>query len=200
MGGYINKWKNIIMFTFASTVITGVFSMAFSKNVIEHKEVINGSKSFYDLSINDINGEEINLERFKGKKVMIVNVASRCGYTSQYKDLQSLYERNRDKLEIIAVPCNDYGSQESGSNSEIKLFCETNYGVTFTMGSKQKIKSSPISDLYRWLSDPKQNGWNSSLPSWNFCKYVINEDGQLTHFLRSGVSPTSREMSEIIVG
>jgi len=200
MGGYINKWKNIIMFTFASTVITGVFSMAFSKNVIEHKEVINGSKSFYDLSINDINGEEINLERFKGKKVMIVNVASRCGYTSQYKDLQSLYERNKDKLEIIAVPCNDYGSQESGSNSEIKLFCETNYGVTFTMGSKQKIKSSPISDLYRWLSDPKQNGWNSSLPSWNFCKYVINEDGQLTHFLRSGVSPTSREMSEIIVG
>tara|TARA_B100000941_G_C28487858_1_gene546066 strand:- start:303 stop:905 length:603 start_codon:yes stop_codon:yes gene_type:complete len=200
MGGYINKWKNIIMFTFASTVITGVFSMAFSKNVIEHKEVINGSKSFYDLSINDINGEEINLERFKGKKVMIVNVASRCGYTSQYKDLQSLYERNKDKLEIIAVPCNDYGSQESGSNSEIKLFCETNYGVTFTMGSKQKIKSSPISDLYRWLSDPKQNGWNSSLPSWNFCKYVINEDGQLTHFLRSGVSPTGREMSEIIVG
>ena len=81
MGGYINKWKNIIMFTFASTVITGVFSMAFSKNVIEHKEVINGSKSFYDLTINDINGEEINLERFKGKKVMIVNVASRCGYT-----------------------------------------------------------------------------------------------------------------------
>ena len=200
MGGYINKWKNIIMFTFASTVITGVFSMAFSKNVIEHKEVINGSKSFYDISINDINGEEINLERFKGKKVMIVNVASRCGYTSQYKDLQSLYERNKDKLEIIAVPCNDYGSQESGSNSEIKLFCETNYGVTFTMGSKQKIKSSPISDLYRWLSDPKQNGWNSSLPSWNFCKYVINEDGQLTHFLRSGVSPTGREMSEIIVG
>ena len=200
MGGYINKWKNIIMFTFASTVISGVFSMAFSKNVIEHKEVINGSKSFYDLSIDDINGEEINLERFKGKKVMIVNVASRCGYTSQYKDLQSLYERNKDKLEIIAVPCNDYGSQESGSNSEIKLFCKTNYGVTFTMGSKQKIKSSPISDLYRWLSDPKQNGWNSSLPSWNFCKYVINEDGQLTHFLRSGVSPTGREMSEIIVG
>ena len=200
MGGYINKWKNIIMFTFASTVITGVFSMAFSKNVIEHKEVINGSKSFYDISINDINGEEINLERFKGKKVMIVNVASRCGYTSQYKDLQSLYERNKDKLEIIAVPCNDYGSQESGSNSEIRVFCETNYGVTFTMGSKQKIKSSPISDLYRWLSDPKQNGWNSSLPSWNFCKYVINEDGQLTHFLRSGVSPTGREMSEIIVG
>ena len=200
MVGSIYKRKKIIMFTFASTVITGVFSMAFSKNVIENEGVVNGSKSFYDLSINDINGEEINFERFKGKKVMIVNVASRCGYTSQYKELQSLYEKNKDKLEIIAVPCNDYGSQESGSNSEIKLFCETNYGVTFTMGSKQKIKSSPISNLYQWLSDPKQNGWNSSLPSWNFCKYVINEEGQLTHFLRSGVSPTGKEMSQIIVG
>ena len=200
MVGFIKKRKKIIMFTFASTVITGVFSMAFSKNVIEHEGVVSGSKSFYDLSINDINGEEINLERFKGKKIMIVNVASRCGYTSQYRDLQSLYEKNKDKLEIIAVPCNDYGSQESGSNSDIKNFCETNYGVSFTMGSKQQIKSSPMSDLYRWLSDPKQNGWNSSLPSWNFCKYVINEDGQLTHFLRSGVSPTGKEMSEIIVG
>ena len=200
MVSFIKKRKKVIMFTFASTVITGVFSMAFSKNVIEHEGVVSGSKSFYDLSINDINGEEINLERFKGKKVMIVNVASRCGYTSQYKDLQSLYEKNKDKLEIIAVPCNDYGSQESGSNSDIKNFCETNYGVSFTMSSKQKIKSSPMSDLYRWLSDPKQNGWNSSLPSWNFCKYVINEDGQLTHFLRSGVSPTGKEMSEIIIG
>ena len=169
MVGFINKRKKIIMFTFASTVITGVFSMAFSKNVIEHEGFVSGSKSFYDLSINDINGERIKLEKFKGKKVMIVNVASRCGYTSQYEDLQSLYEKNKDKLEIIAVPCNDYGSQESGSNSEIKKFCEMNYGVSFTMGSKQKIKSSPMSDLYRWLSDTKQNGWNSSLPSCNFC-------------------------------
>ena len=200
MFGFFNNRKKIIMFTFASTVITGVFSMAFSKNVIEHEGVVSGSKSFYDLYINDINGEKINLERFKGKKVMIVNVASRCGYTSQYEDLQSLYEQNKDKLEIIAVPCNDYGSQESGSNSEIKKFCEMNYGVSFTMGSKQKIKSSPMSDLYRWLSDPKQNGWNSSLPSWNFCKYIINENGQLTHFLRSGVSPTGKEISGIIVG
>ena len=174
--------------------------MAFSKNVIESKGVVNSASSFYDLTINDINGKKINLAKFKGKKVMIVNVASRCGYTSQYEDLQALYEKNKDKLEIIAVPCNDYGSQESGSNSEIKNFCETRYGVSFTMGSKQKIKSSPISDLYQWLSDPKQNGWNSSLPSWNFCKYVINEDGQLTHFLRSGVNPTGNEMLEIIDG
>ena len=200
MFGLIKERKRIIMFTFASTIISGVFSMAFSKNVIESKGVVNSASSFYDLAINDINGKKINLAKFRGKKVMIVNVASRCGYTSQYEDLQALYEKNKDKLEIIAVPCNDYGSQESGSNSEIKNFCETRYGVSFTMGSKQKIKSSPISDLYQWLSDPKQNGWNSSLPSWNFCKYVINEDGQLTHFLRSGVNPTGNEMLEIIDG
>ena len=108
------------MFTFASTIITGVFSMAFSKNVIESKRVVNSPSSFYDLAINDINGKKINLAKFKGKKVMIVNVASRCGYTSQYEDLQALYEKNKDRLEIIAVPCNDYGSQESGSNLEIK--------------------------------------------------------------------------------
>ena len=200
MFGLIKERKKIIMFTFASTIISGVFSMAFSKNVIESKGVVNSASSFYDLAINDINGKKINLAKFRGKKVMIVNVASRCGYTSQYKDLQALYQKNKDKLEIIAVPCNDYGSQESGSNSEIKNFCETRYGVSFTMGSKQKIKSSPISALYQWLSDPKQNGWNSSLPSWNFCKYVINEDGQLTHFLRSGVNPTGKEMIEIIDG
>mgnify|MGYP002851274879 FL=1 len=188
------------MLTFASTIISGVFSMAFSKNVIESKGVVSGSSSFYDLTLNNINGESINLEKFKGKKVMIVNVASRCGYTSQYEDLQALYEKNKDKLEIIAVPCNDYGSQESGTNSEIKNFCESRYGVSFTIGSKQKIKSSPMSDLYKWLSDPNQNGWNSSLPSWNFCKYIINEDGQLTHFLRSGVNPTGKQMNEIIAG
>ena len=174
--------------------------MAFSKNVIESKGVVNGSSSFYDLALNDINGERINLANFRGKKVMIVNVASRCGYTSQYKDLQALYEKNKDRLEIIAVPCNDYGSQESGTNLEIKTFCETRYGVSFTMGSKQKIKSPPISDLYKWLSDPNQNGWNSTLPSWNFCKYIINEDGHLTHFLRSGVNPTGKQMNEIIAG
>ena len=97
MVSFIKRRKKVIMFTFASTVITGVFSMAFSKNVIEHEGVVSGSKSFYDISINDINGEKIKLERFKGKKVMIVNVASRCGYTSQYEDLQSLYEKNKDK-------------------------------------------------------------------------------------------------------
>tara|TARA_Y100001980_G_C14531908_1_gene307974 strand:- start:743 stop:1345 length:603 start_codon:yes stop_codon:yes gene_type:complete len=192
--------KKILMYTLATTIITGVLSMAFSKNMVKPKNNVVAPDSFYDLNITDINGENIHLSKFKGKKVMIVNVASRCGYTSQYKGLQELYKNHQEELEIIAIPCNDFGSQESGSNSDIRNFCETRYGVSFTMGSKQNIKSSPISSIYKWLSDPKQNGWNSNLPSWNFCKYIINEEGQLTHFLRSSFSPNGEDMKSIIKG
>tara|TARA_A100001035_G_scaffold277291_1_gene273819 strand:+ start:1004 stop:1606 length:603 start_codon:yes stop_codon:yes gene_type:complete len=192
--------KKILMYTLATTIITGVLSMAFSKNMVKPKNNVVAPDSFYDLNITDINGENIHLSKFKGKKVMIVNVASRCGYTSQYRGLQELYNNHQEELEIIAIPCNDFGSQESGSNSDIRNFCETRYGVSFTMGSKQNIKSSPISPIYKWLSDPKQNGWNSNLPSWNFCKYIINEEGQLTHFLRSSFRPNGEDMKSIIKG
>ena len=188
------------MYTLATTIITGVLSMAFSKNMVKPKNNVVAPDSFYDLNITDINGESIHLSKFKGKKVMIVNVASRCGYTSQYRGLQELYKNHQEELEIIAIPCNDFGSQESGSNSDIKNFCESRFGVSFTMGSKQNIKSSPISPIYKWLSDPKHNGWNSSLPSWNFCKYIINEEGQLTHFLRSSFRPNGKDMKSIIKG
>ena len=174
-------------------------SLTFTKFV--NAETTINEMNFYDFKIEDIQGEEVSLDIYKGKTILLVNVASNCGFTNQYGDLQNLWEKYKEKnLIVLGVPSNQFGNQEPGSNSEIKNFCEINYGVSFTMGSKQKIKSSPMSDLYRWLSDPKQNGWNSSLPSWNFCKYVINEDGQLTHFLRSGVSPTGKEMSEIIIG
>ena len=154
-------------------------------------------KSFYDLQLNDINGDEIDLQSFRGKKVLLVNVASKCGYTDQYADLQELYETHGDKLEIIGIPCNDFGRQEPGSANEIQKFCKLNYGVTFTLAEKQKIKSKPMSGIYQWLSDPSLNGWNSSLPSWNFCKYVINESGELTHFFKSGVDPNGREILDL---
>tara|TARA_B100001175_G_scaffold24966_1_gene18520 strand:- start:248 stop:850 length:603 start_codon:yes stop_codon:yes gene_type:complete len=190
--------SRIAMYTFATTLIAGIASMAFSKKVKKPQSHTVSVKSIYDIDVKDINGDAINLGTFKGKKIMIVNVASRCGYTSQYKDLQSLYKNNQDKLEILAIPCNDYGSQESGSNSEIKQFCEANFGVTFTMGDKQNIKSSPISPLYKWLSSPELNGWNSDLPSWNFCKYIIDENGNLTHFLKSNVNPSGSEIQNIL--
>ena len=198
MNQYPNLKSRIAMYTFTTTLIAGIASMAFSKKVKKPQSHTVSVKSIYDIDVKDINGDAINLGTFKGKKIMIVNVASRCGYTSQYKDLQSLYKNNQDKLEILAIPCNDYGSQESGSNSEIKQFCETNFGVTFTMGDKQNIKSSPISPLYKWLSSPELNGWNSDLPSWNFCKYIIDENGNLTHFLKSNVNPSGSEIQNIL--
>ena len=138
------------------------------------------------------------MEKYKGKKILIVNVASKCGYTGQYADLQDLYEKKGDKIEIIAIPCNDFGRQEPGSAEEIKSFCNVNYGVTFPLASKQKIKSKPISNLYEWLSNPELNGWNSALPSWNFCKYIIDEEGELIHFFRSGVNPNDTEILELL--
>ena len=172
-------------------------TILFSNSVLNAGGYISSMNSFYDLHLNDINGEEIDLQSFKGKKVLLVNVASKCGYTDQYADLQELYETHGDKLEIIGIPCNDFGRQEPGSASEIQKFCKLNYGVTFTLAEKQKIKSEPISGIYHWLSDPNLNGWNSSLPSWNFCKYVINENGELTHFFKSGVNPIGKEILDL---
>jgi len=172
-------------------------AILFSNSILNAGGYTSSMKSFYDLQLNDINGDEIDLQSFKGKKVLLVNVASKCGYTDQYADLQELYETHGDKLEIIGIPCNDFGRQEPGSASEIQNFCKINYGVTFTLAEKQKIKSEPISGIYQWLSDPNLNGWNSSLPSWNFCKYVINESGELTHFFKSGVNPNGKEILDL---
>lgn len=172
-------------------------TILFSNSILNAGGYTRSMKSFYDLQLNDINGDEIDLQSFKGKKVLLVNVASKCGYTDQYADLQELYKTHGDKLEIIGIPCNDFGRQEPGSASEIQNFCKLNYGVTFTLAEKQKIKSKPISGIYQWLSDPNLNGWNSSLPSWNFCKYVINESGELTHFFKSGVNPNGKEILDL---
>ncbi|MBA64177.1 MAG: glutathione peroxidase [Candidatus Marinimicrobia bacterium] len=172
--------------------------MTFLKSTLKADPKIKSIKPFYDLSINDINGDLIDLKSFKGKKIMLVNVASKCGYTDQYSDLQELYQTHSEKLEIIGIPCNDFGRQEPGSAEEIKSFCNVNYGITFTLASKQKIKSKPISNLYEWLSNPELNGWNSALPSWNFCKYIIDEEGELIHFFRSGVNPNDSEILELL--
>ena len=182
----------LFLITFLTTV-----AIVLSNSTFNAGGYNNSMKSFYDLQLNDISGNKIDLGSLKGKKVLIVNVASKCGYTSQYSDLQDLYENHSDKLEIIGIPCNDFGRQEPGSASEIKNFCKMNYGVTFTLSEKQKIKSKPVSGIYEWLSNPDLNGWNSSLPSWNFCKYMIDESGKLTHFFKSGVNPNDKEILDL---
>jgi len=190
--------KRFVVFTLIVIFFTGIGTMTFLKSTLKADPKIKSIKPFYDLSINDINGDLIDLKSFKGKKIMLVNVASKCGYTDQYSDLQELYQTHSEKLEIIGIPCNDFGRQEPGSAEEIKSFCNVNYGITFTLASKQNIKSKPISNLYEWLSNPELNGWNSALPSWNFCKYIIDEEGELIHFFRSGVNPNDSEILELL--
>jgi glutathione peroxidase len=156
------------------------------------------NKTLYDFTVNSLEGEPVSLSQYKGKKVVILNVASKCGYTPQYADWQAFFEANKEDLVVLGFPCNDFLSQEPGSAEEIASFCEKNYGVTFPMFEKVHVKGDEQAPLYSWLSDPKQNGWNSDVPSWNFCKYLIDENGALTHFFASAVKPDSPEFMKAL--
>ena len=146
-------------------------------------------KSFYALSAEDINGAIISMSSFKGKKVLVVNVASQCGYTPQYEGLQTLYETYSDSLVVLGFPSNDFMWQEPGSNSEIKTFCQRTYGVTFPMFSKIHVKGRKQHPIYDWLSDSKLNGWNDENPSWNFNKYLLDEKGNLIEWFGANLEP-----------
>lgn len=154
--------------------------------------------SFYDFKMKSIDGMEIDFSQFKGKKVLIVNTASECGYTPQYAELQELHEKYGDKVTVVGFPANNFGGQEPGNNSEIKTFCSKNYGVNFLMMEKVSVKGENASPLYTWLSNKDQNGWNSDAPSWNFCKYLISEDGKLLKFYSSAVKPMSKEITSAL--
>jgi glutathione peroxidase len=155
-------------------------------------------KSIYDFKMKDINGQEVDFSQFKGKKLLLVNVASKCGYTPQYEDLQKLHEQYGEKVTIIGFPANNFGGQEPGSNEEIKEFCSTKFGVTFKMMDKVSVKGADKAPLYRWLSDKDMNGWNDKEPSWNFCKYFINEKGELVKFFPSSVKPMDKDILSLI--
>ena len=150
-------------------------------------------KSIYDFSVKDIDHEEISLEKFKGKTLLIVNVASRCGFTSQYTGLQSLYEKYKDKgFEILAFPCNQFGSQEKGTNDEIKEFCSTEYNVSFTLFDKIEVIGDNASPLFKKLTQDAGRE-----VQWNFTKYLINKDGD---FVRGfGTQKKPEEIEEHIV-
>ncbi len=156
-------------------------------------------QSFYGLSTQLNNGATLSFNSFKGKKLLLVNTASDCGYTNQYDDLQKLYEEYKDKLTVIAFPANDFGKQERGSDDEIKSFCKINYGVTFPIALKGSvIKGSTQQNVFQWLTDKGKNGWNNKQPSWNFSKYLINEEGVLTNYFDPAVSPLSEEVKKAI--
>ncbi|EIM78572.1 glutathione peroxidase [Nitritalea halalkaliphila LW7] len=155
---------------------------------------MNMEKTIYDFTLNDIDGKSVSLADFKGQKLLLVNVASKCGYTPQYEDLQNLHEQYGDKVTILAFPANNFGGQEPGTNEEIKQFCATNYGVGFQLFDKISVKGADKHPLYRWLSDKNMNGWNNQEPTWNFCKYLVDEEGSLVKFFPSSVNPMDEEI------
>jgi glutathione peroxidase len=150
---------------------------------------IKAKKSFYDLKVNDIENREISFESLKGKKVLLVNTASECGYTGQYKDLEKLYNQYRDKLTVIGFPSNDFGKQEPGTEKEILEFCSGNYQITFPLSQKIKVTGTAMHPVYRWLSQSSLNGWNDKTPGWNFCKYLVDEQGELLCFCPEKINP-----------
>ena len=154
--------------------------------------------SFYDLKATSIDGEEISFKKYKGKKVLIVNTASSCGYTYQYEGLQKLNDIYGKDVEILGFPANDFLFQERGSDAEIADFCEKNYGVTFQMFSKITTKGRNQSPVYTWLTNKDLNGWNEKKPTWNFCKYLIDENGNLVEFFDKSVEPMSKEITELL--
>jgi len=154
------------------------------------------SKSFYDFKMIANNGKEIDFSTLKGKKVMVVNVASQCGYTPQYKELEKLHEKYKDKLTILGFPADNFGHQEPGNDSEIAQFCEINFGVTFQLFQKSSVKGKDQNPLYHWLSHKEENGWNNSAPIWNFCKYLINEKGELIKFYAPSINPLSSAITK----
>jgi glutathione peroxidase len=183
----------------AYPVVMWFSNLAKSPKAILNNDTAMPAVSFYSLTATIIDGIQFDFSTLKGKKIMLVNTASDCGFTDQYAELEKLYQQYKGQLEIIAFPANDFKEQEKGDNAAIATFCKKNYGVTFPIMSKTAVIKSSGQDLvFKWLTDPAANGWNSKAPSWNFCKYLVNEKGQLTHFFKTSISPLSEEVKAAI--
>ncbi len=170
-----------------------IFTVAFSQAQNQAK------KTFYDFTVTTIDGEEYPLSQLKGKKVLVVNTASRCGNTPQYEDLENLYKTyGGEKFTIIGFPANNFLSQEPGSNEEIKQFCTSKYGVTFPMMSKISVKGSDIAPVYQWLTSKEENGVMDAPVKWNFQKFMIDENGNLAGMVAPGDSPMSDKIVDWI--
>ena len=154
------------------------------------------SESIYNIKINSLQEKPIDLSDFKGKYILFVNVASKCGFTGQYEDLQKLHETYKNKLVVIGVPCNQFGGQEPGTFKEIETFCEANYGVTFLMTEKIDVKGPNQHPLYQWLTKQNKNGKTDSSVKWNFQKYLVNPKGQFLDFYYSITKPLSENITK----
>ena len=178
----VDKVKKIFLIIIMSIFSTNVFP--------EYKKLV------YDFNFNDLDGSKINLSEYKNKVIVVINVASQCGFTNQYEDMQKIWEKYQEKgLIILGVPSNDFGNQEPGDNSEIKNFCEAKFGITFPMTEKVVVKGEHAHPLYIWA---KRNYGNSAIPKWNFHKIIIGKNGIVENTFGSITKPTSKKFIKAI--
>lgn len=193
-------WKSLL---FSSIILGSCINANKTKNVnpMNSPEIDSARKSIHGLCANKLDGSEVCFKQFEGKKVMVVNTASKCGLTPQYKELQALYEQYKGQnFEIIGFPANDFMSQEPLKNEEIGEFCEKNYGVTFTMMEKIAVKGSNIHPVYQFLTQKSKNGIDDYEMQWNFQKFLINEKGQIDKVISPRTSPMDEEIVSWITG
>jgi len=157
--------------------------------------VITTPKSIYEFKVAALDGGTIDFGAYKGKKILIVNTASQCGYTPQYEGLEKLYETYKEKLVIVGFPANNFGAQEPGTNTEIKEFCKKNYGVTFPMAAKISVKGDDMAPIYQWLTNKSENGVMDAEIKWNFGKFLLDEKGNLITYFPSKITPMSEEIT-----
>ena len=167
-----------------------MFSFLFAPKALDAQ-----TKSIYDFKVESLDGGTIDFAAYKGKKILIVNTASKCGYTPQYEGLEKLSKQYKDKLVIVGFPANNFLFQEPGSNKDIQGFCQKNYGVTFPMAAKISVKGRDMHPVYVWLTQKKYNGYSDNAVKWNFQKYLIDEKGQLVEVFAPGVEPMSAEIT-----
>ncbi|MCE7064346.1 glutathione peroxidase [Dyadobacter sp. CY326] len=181
------------LFIMITSLITGLFA---DKSEVAKKpdfDVV-AKQSLYDFKVKSLVGNKtVDLSKYKGKKVVILNVASKCGYTKQYADWEKFNKEHGDKVVVLGFPANNFGGQEPGTSEEIATFCSATYGVTFPMFEKVSVVGDDQAPIYKWLTSKHLNGWNDKAPTWNFCKYVVNEKGELTNFFASKILPTDPE-------
>lgn len=158
--------------------------------VSKQKTAENMGKTIYDYKVESLDGAEINFADYKGKKILIVNTASECGFTPQYADLEKVYEQYKDKVVIVGFPANNFGGQEPGTNAEIGAFCQKNYGVTFPMAAKVSVKGDDTAPIFKYLTEKELNGVKNTAILWNFTKFLIDENGKLIDTFISTTKPT----------
>jgi glutathione peroxidase len=175
-----------------------VSCMAQTNNVSMTNEIsttpVATAKSIYDFKVEALDGSTIDFAKFKGKKILIVNTASECGYTPQYEGLEALYEKYKDRLIVVGFPANNFGGQEPGTNATIKEFCKKNYGVTFPMAAKISVKGDDTAPIYKWLCSKSENGVLDAEIKWNFNKFLLDENGKMVAKFDSKVTPMSDEL------